>query len=160
GASALTAVGNATTEGIISPSQDGTTLLFTGYRKDAGGTSPASDTYLTTARVIGTVTLAGTPNTTTSLTSDGGATTANTIRSATSINGTVGSQFWTSTSTRIGYGSSGLGASGGTTQIDARNSRQVNLADSNLYASNASTAIAAKVQLYGALPTVATAPTP
>src|SRR5262245_30809663 len=47
GGSAMTAVGTATTEGIISRSQDGSTLLFTGYRKDSGGTSPASDTYVT-----------------------------------------------------------------------------------------------------------------
>src|SRR5262245_8138809 len=37
GGSALTAVGNATTEGILSLSQNGTNLVFTGYRKDAGG---------------------------------------------------------------------------------------------------------------------------
>jgi hypothetical protein len=159
GASALTAVGNATTEGIISRSQDGTTLVFTGYRKDAGGTSPASDTYLVTPRVIGTIGLSGTPDTSTSLTNDNGATTANTIRSATSVNGTAGSPLWISTSVRVSYDASGIGSSGGTTQIDARNSRQVNLADNILYASNGSTAITAKVQQYGSLPTGATAPT-
>jgi len=159
GTSAMTAVGNASTEGIISPSQDGSSLVFTGYRKDAGGTSPASDAYTTTARVIGTVTLAGTPDTTTTLTADGGATTANTIRSATAVTGTPGSPVWTSTSTRIGYDATGLGGAGTTAQIDARNSRQVNLADSTLYASNGSTSITAKVQSYGTLPTGATTPT-
>lgn len=158
GGGALTAVGNATTEGIISPSQDGTTLLFTGYRKAAGGTSPAGDSYTTTNRVIGTLTLTGTPDTATTLTSDGGATTANTIRSATSVNGTNGSAIWVSTSARIGYDSSGLGNSGGTTQIDARNSRQVNLANNTLYASNGSTSVTAKVQSYGNLPIAATTP--
>jgi hypothetical protein len=157
GGGAFTAVGNATTEGIISPSQDGTSLVFTGYRKAAGGTSPASDTYTTTSRVIGSVTLAGTPDLSTAVTSDGGATTANTIRSATTVNG---SAYWTSTSSRIGYFGTATGTSGGTTQIDARNSRQVNLADSILYASNGSTSIAGKVQSYGTLPTSATAATP
>lgn len=154
GAGALTAVGNATTEGIISPSQDGTSLVFTGYAKTAGGTSPAADTYLTTSRVIGTVTAAGTPNTSTTVINDNGATTANTIRSATTVDGSV---FWTSTSTRVGYYGSPIGSAAGTTQIDARNSRQVNLAGNTLYASNGSTTIAAKVQSYGSLPTGATA---
>src|ERR1051326_7847873 len=55
GAGQLTAVGNATTEGIISRSQDGSRLIFTGYSKAAGGTSPASDTYTITPRLIGTL---------------------------------------------------------------------------------------------------------
>src|SRR5947208_1817504 len=82
------------------------------------------------------ITPAGTPDGSTSLTNDNGATTANTIRSAVSVTGTPGSPFWTSTSTRIGYDSSGLGSAAGTTQIDARNSRQVNLSGNTLYASN------------------------
>src|SRR4051812_22738904 len=160
GTSAMTAVGNATTEGIISPSQDGSALVFTGYRKDAGGTSPASDTFVTTSRVIGTVSLAGSPDTTTTLTNDGGATTASTIRSAVAVSGTPGSPVWTSTSVRVGYDATGLGTAGTTTQIDARNSRQVNLGNNVLYASNGSTAITPKVQSYGTLPTGATSPTP
>src|SRR3954468_11429954 len=106
GTSAMTAVGNATTEGIISPSQDGSSLVFTGYRKDAGGTSPASDTFVTTSRVIGTVTLSGTPDTTTTITSDGASTAANTIRSAATVGGTAGSPVWISTSSRISYDAS------------------------------------------------------
>lgn len=157
GGSAFTAVGNATTEGIISRSQDGSTFIFTGYRKAAGGTSPASDTYLVTSRVIGTLTPAGVIDTTTTLTSDGGLTSANTIRSATSVDGT--SAFWTSTSSRIGYNSTPF-AAGGTTQIDPRNSRQVNLSGNTLFAANGSTAVTGKVQHYGTLPTGATAPTP
>src|SRR4051812_49075020 len=35
GSSAQTATGNSTTEGIISRSQDGSHLIFTGYRADA-----------------------------------------------------------------------------------------------------------------------------
>jgi hypothetical protein len=161
GTGSLTAVGNASTEGIISRTQDGSALVFTGYRKDAGGTSPAGDTYVTTGRVVGTVTLAGSPNLSTTITSDGGATTANTIRSATAVNSTAGSAIWTSTSSRIGYVGTALGNTGlGTTQIDARNSRQVGLADNIVYASNGSTAITGKVQQYGTLPTAATTATP
>jgi hypothetical protein len=158
GSTAVTAVGNATTEGIISRSQDGLALVFTGYGKAAGGTSPASDTYTATPRVIGTLTTSGIPNTSTTLTNDGGATTANTIRSATSIDATTA--FWVSTSSRVSYFGSPGGSAAGTTQIDARNSRQVNFADNILYASNGSTAITGKVQHYGTLPTGATAPTP
>jgi predicted extracellular nuclease len=156
GGSAVTAVGNATTEGAIAFSQDGSALIFTGYRKASGGTSPASDSYTTTPRVIGTLKLDGTLNTTTTLSNDGGSTSANTIRSATSVDGTTA--FWTSTSTRIGYDNSPF-AAGGTTQIDARNSRQVLVRNNIVYASNGSTTITAKVQSYGNLPTGATAGT-
>ena len=157
GGSAFTATGNSTTEGIISRSQDGSSLIYTGYRKAAGGTSPAADNYNTTRRVIGTLTAAGTVNTATVLTNDGGAITANAIRSATSVDGT--SAFWVSTATRVSYDAVGLG-SGGTTQIDLRNSRQVNLSGNTLYAANGSTAITGKVQTYGTLPTGATAANP
>lgn len=44
--------------------------------------------------------------------------------------------------------------------IDARNSRQVNLYDNVLFASNGSTAITGKVQSYGTLPTTTTPATP
>ena len=158
GVGAMTATGNSSTEGIISRSQDGTSLIFTGYRKNAGGTSPAADTYLVTSRVIGTLTTAGTPNTTTTVINDNGVTTANSIRSATSLDGT--SAFWVSTSARVSYDGAGLGSAAGTTQIDARNSRQVNLSGNTLFAANGSTAITGKVQTYGTLPTGATAPTP
>ncbi len=157
GGSAFSAVGTSTTEGIISRSQDGNALIFTGYRKAAGGTSPASDTYVTTSRVIGTLTVGGTINTTTTLINDNGATTANTIRSATSVDGTTA--FWVSTSSRVSYHGSPFTAAG-TTQIDARNSRQVNLSDNTLFAGNGSTAITGKVQTYGTLPTGATAAFP
>src|ERR1043166_9741556 len=83
--SAFTAVGNGTTEGIISRSQDGSTLIFTGYQKAAGGTSPAADSYTATRREVGTLTIAGTFSLATTITSDGGSTAATTIRSAISV---------------------------------------------------------------------------
>jgi hypothetical protein len=136
GVNTLTAVGNDSTEGIISRSQDGTTLLFTGYRKDAGGTNPASDVYTITHRVIGTITTAGTPDLTTNLIlHSNGANSANTIRSAASINGTAGSHFWTSSSTSIDFGTEGFGTTGGSTLVGPLNGRQVNLADNKVFAS-------------------------
>ncbi|PYJ00171.1 MAG: hypothetical protein DME25_21340, partial [Verrucomicrobia bacterium] len=114
------------------------------------------DTYTTTARLIATMGLAGTL-TTYSMINDNGVTTANTIRSATSVDGS--SAFWVSTSTRVSYMGSPSVLGSGTVQIDARNSRQVNLKDNILYASNGSTSITGKVQSYGTLPTGATSPT-
>jgi hypothetical protein len=152
GSSALTAVGNASTEGIISLSQDGSALVFTGYRKDAGGASPSSDTPATTNRVIGTVGLGGVVDTSIGLTDPTG-----TIRSATTVNG---SAYYISASGNYVRYVASPGPSSTSTQIDARNSRQVNLLNNELFASNGSTAIAAKVQTYGILPTGATAPTP
>ncbi|MBK8914250.1 MAG: PEP-CTERM sorting domain-containing protein [Phycisphaerales bacterium] len=151
GNDAFSAVGNATTEGIISLSQDGTRLNFTGYRKATGGTSPASDTPATTNRVVGWVDLSGVPDVSTTLTD-----TTGTIRSATTVNG---STYYVSTSTSVRY----VGTPGPATtsvSIDNRNSRQVNLADNILYASNGSTTVTGKVQHYGTLPVGATAATP
>lgn len=152
GANALTATGNATTEGIISRSQDRSTLIFGGYRKDAGGTNPSADTPATTNRVIGTVGLAGVVNTSIALTDPTG-----TMRSATSLDGS--SSFYFATSGAVRYVAS-PGPAATSTSIDARNSRQVNLSDNTLFASNGSTSITTKVQSYGILPTGMTAPAP
>src|SRR5262245_32856668 len=152
GASALTVTGNATTEGIVSVSQNGGLFVFTGYRKDAGGTTGANDAPATTNRVIGTLTPGGVLNTSIAIT-DG---TAVAFRSATTVNG---SSYYTSTAAQVGYVAS-PGPASTTTAIDPRNSRQVNLAGNVLYASNGSTAITDKVQSYGTLPTGATTPTP
>jgi hypothetical protein len=152
GSTAFTAVGNATTEGIISRSQDGAFLIFTGYRKTAGGTSPAADSPSTVNRVIGTLNAAGVVNTTTALTNGA----AFTIRSATSVNGT--SAFWVSGSVNVSYDNAPFVQSSNAV-IDARNSRQVNMSGNTLYAANGSTTIANKLQSYGTLPTNTTAPT-
>lgn len=153
GAAALTAVGNASTEGIISKSQDGQTLVFTGYRKDAGGTNPSADAQAVTTRLIGTVGLSGVVDTSVGV-SDSGTVT---IRSATTVG--AGNPYYIDTSAAVRY----IGAPGPASTsvvIDARNSRQVNLAGNILFSSNGSTAIADKVQSYGTLPVAATAPTP
>jgi PEP-CTERM motif len=152
GSAALTAVGNATTEGIISFAQNGSKLVFTGYRKDAGGTIPSSDAPATTNRVIGTVGLDGVVDTSIGLIDPTG-----TIRSATTVSG---SAYYISASGNYLRYVASPGPSSTSVQIDARNSRQVNLLNNELFASNGSTAITAKVQSYGILPTGATTPTP
>ncbi|MDW8309891.1 MAG: PEP-CTERM sorting domain-containing protein, partial [Verrucomicrobiales bacterium] len=152
---ALTAVGNATTEGIMSFSQNGARVLFTGYRKDVGGANPSGDAPTTTPRVIGVFDPSTGVFDTTSyaVTNAGG-----TIRAATSTDGSSLFYIASSSANFVAYiGSPGPSSSG--VQIDARNSRQVLLKDNVLYASNGSTAIAAKFQSYGVLPTGATPPT-
>jgi hypothetical protein len=155
GSAAFTATGNATTEGIMSFSQNGAKVLFTGYRKNVGGTNPSADSASTTPRVIGVFDpTTGTFDTTSFAVINAGGT----IRSATSTDGSSLFYIASSSATFVGYvGSPGPSASA--VQIDGRNSRQVLLKDNVLYASNGSTAIAAKLQSYGTLPTGATTPT-
>lgn len=148
GATAMTAGGNATTEGIISRSQDGKTLIFTGYRAPAGTAAVSSTAPASTARVIATLGTSGVIDTSITLTDP---TTA--IRSATSVDGS--SAFWISTAAGLRY----VGAPSGSATsvlIDSRNSRQVQLSGNTLFASNGSSTILAKVQSYGSLPTGAT----
>ena len=155
GTSALTAVGNATTEGIMSYSEDGSTIIFTGYRKDVGGSQPSSDAATTTPRVIATLKPStGLVDTSVTVINAGG-----TIRSATSTDGSSLFYVASSSANFVAYvGSPGPNSSG--VQIDGRNSRQVLLRNGGvLYASNGSSAIAEKFQSYGVLPTGATTPT-
>jgi hypothetical protein len=153
GTASLTATGSATAEGLMTLSQDGKSLIFTGYRKDAGGASPSGDPAATTNRVIGSVGLSGVVNTSISLTDVG-----TSIRSATTIDGSF---YYIGASTGVRYAAS-PGPAGTSVLIDSRNSRQVVLADNNLIVSNGSTAagFTAKVQSYGPLPTGATTATP
>lgn len=147
GTTQMVAVGNASTEGIISRSQDGTQLVFMGYRNTTG-TAPGGAAV---PRVIGTLDVAGNLNTSLAVTD---MTTA-VPRSATTVDG---SAYWLATSTGVRYVGTPT-ASSTSVLIDNRNSRQANLDTNVLYATNGSTAIAAKVQSYGTLPTGSTAPT-
>jgi hypothetical protein len=152
GSAMMTAVGNAATEGIISRSQDGTSLVFGGYRKAAGGPNPSSDVPATTNRVAATLTLDGILTTTVGLTDPTG-----TLRSVASVDGA--SQFYLGTSANVRYvGTPGPAAT--SVVIDARNSREVLLSGNTLFASNGSTTITGKVQSYGTLPTIATSASP
>lgn len=151
GANALTMVGNSTTEGIISPSQDGMSLVFGGYRKNAGGTQPSSDTGAVTNRVIGRVDLTGLVDTSVAITDP----TSN-LRSVATVNG---STYYLATAGSVRYvGTPGPAAT--SVAVDLRNSRQVYMTDNILRASNGSTAITGKVQNYGTLPTGTVAAVP
>jgi uncharacterized protein (TIGR03382 family) len=151
GTGAMTAVGNATTEGIVNASVDGSRLIFTGYRKDAGGTNPSTDTALVSNRVIGRLSLDGSVDTSFAVTDVSG-----TIRSAVSFSATGPAYIGASSAVRY---ITDLGPAVTSTAIDARNSRQVLLNGGILFASNGSTAVTAKVQSYGPAPTATTAPT-
>lgn len=146
GAGALSAIGNATTEGIMSLSQNGQRIIFTGYRRDAGlGALTTSD------KVIATLDLSGTINTSVAVNDALGTT----VRSATTTDGSI---YYMNTSGAVRY----VGAPSGSSTsvvVDTRNSRQAYLFDSVLYSSNGSTAVTGKLQDYGMLPTTLTTPT-
>jgi hypothetical protein len=78
------------------------------------------------------------------------------IRSATTIDGSF---YYIGASTGVRYAAT-PGPAATSVQIDSRNSREVLLSGNTLYASNGSTAVTAKIQSYGPLPTSATTPTP
>jgi hypothetical protein len=154
GSGELTAIGNATTEGIMSVVNNGTPqaqVVFTGYRADAG---VATATAQAANKVIGLVGLTGVPDTTSFAVTDAGTVS---MRSATSTDGS--SLFYIGTSGQVRYvGTPGPAAT--SVSIDVRNSRQVRLDGTKLFASNGSTAITGKVQEYGNLPTTTTAAVP
>ena len=152
GSTALTAVGNDSTEGIMSLSQNGGLLLFTGYRADAGSSNPSAADPATVNRVIGTIGIAGVANTVVALTD-----TAGSIRSAASTDGS--SLFYAGTSAGLTYVASPSGAST-SAQIDSRSSRQAILNGNTLFASGTLAGNTAKLQSYGTLPTSATVGTP
>ncbi|MEI8039882.1 MAG: PEP-CTERM sorting domain-containing protein [Verrucomicrobiota bacterium] len=152
GASALTAVGNDTTEGILSMSQDGTKLVFTGYRADAGTANPSASDPATVNRVIGTIGLGATPDTSVALTDPNG-----TIRSATSTD--ASSLFYAGTSTGLRYVASPSGAST-TTLIDSRNTRETLVRGNTLFGSSTLAGNTSKILSYGNLPVGATVGTP
>jgi hypothetical protein len=86
-------------------SQHRSTVIFTGYRKAAGGSNPASDSYAVTPRVVGALRLFApviSSNAINSivLTNVNGTGTA-TIRRATSVDGF--NAFWVSTFASAGY---------------------------------------------------------
>lgn len=131
----LIASGTATSECLVTRSDDGQYLIVTGY----GSTIPAASSLTSSAsttvnRVIGRVDAAGNVDTSTALTD---AATGNNPRSATSSNGT---DFW------IAGGAGGvrkttLGSTGSTdltTAATFTNVRQLNIFGGQLYASSGS----------------------
>lgn len=141
GLGSMTAVGNATTEGIMNVSADGTRLVFTGYRKAAGSTNPSADSGTLTYRVIGMLSLDGTLDTTSFSVTD----LSGTIRSAVSYSASGPAYVVGSSGIRYVPQLEGAGSS---IQVDSRNSRQGVLNGGILFASNGSTALTPKVQSY------------
>jgi hypothetical protein len=154
GAGLCTAVGNATTEGIMSVVNNGTLqakVVFTGYQLATGVSgTPGTTVY----RVIGTVGLSGVADTTSFAVTDSGSTA---VRSATSTDGS--SLFYLGTASGVRYIAS-PGTAATSTLIDSRNSRQVLLNGPKLFASNGSTGVTGKIQDYGNLPTTTTTANP
>jgi hypothetical protein len=128
---ALTAVGNSTTEGMMTRSADGQYLIVPGYDAVVGTATPNASTSALVNRVVGRVDAAGTINTTTSLTD---AFSTGNIRSATSTNGT---DLWMAGSLE-GVRYATLGSTTSTlVSSTATNLRGVGVYGGQLYASTA-----------------------
>ena len=150
GSAALTAVGNDTTEGIMSLAQNGPMVIFTGYRANVGSANPSASTPDVVNRVVGTVEPYGFVNTSVAVTDVSG-----TVRSAASTDGS--SLFYVGASTGLGYVGSPSGAST-SVQIDSRNIRQTVVSGGNmLFASSTKAGDTFKIENYGTLPTTPTA---
>jgi hypothetical protein len=151
----MVATGNSTTEGILNLSQDGSHLIFTGYASTVNGTTnvAANNRIIETADASGALTaLYNLPSNNAAL-----AGTTTTLRSADAVTGTSNDAgVYLISSGSVGYVPSAIT---GSVVVDARNSRQVFLANNTVYASNASTAVQTKIQSYGTLPTALTAGT-
>jgi hypothetical protein len=152
GAAAMTVSGTATSEGVLSLSQDGSKICFAGYRKDAGQANPVTDLPATTNRVVGLVGADGVVDTATAVTDATG-----NFRNA--VAATAAGPFYFATNNGLRY-AAGPGAAVSSTIIETRNTRQVLLNGDTLYGSNASTGAAVPdIHHYGALPTTATTAT-
>ena len=150
GSNAVTAVGNSTTEGLVSRSQDGTKLVFGGYRKDAGAVGvPSSDSYATTPRLVNTLSRDGTVASY-GISSVNGSTSASALRSTTTVDG---SAFWIQTSSQLAYVGSAFSSSNAAVTIESRIWRQINVSDNKLYVSTTSLTTSWKVATYGTLAT-------
>ncbi|MEA2236859.1 MAG: hypothetical protein QOC81_1583 [Thermoanaerobaculia bacterium] len=123
--SRLVAVGNSTTEGFLTRSQDGQYLIVPGYDAAVAAVTPAAST--TIPRVIGRVGPNGVVDTTSSYVD---ATTPGNLRSATSVDGT---RFWTSGST-VGARTVVFGATTSTTiSTTNQNTRNIAVFGNQLY---------------------------
>lgn len=135
---ALTATGNSVSEGLLTTSADGQSLVLTGYNAGVGSPVGLGTTSASVNRVVGRITPAGVIDTSTHLNNiaDGSE-----IRSATSLDGT---SFWV---TGGGGGTSGAGvgwANLGSVTLNSTVSttpaalRQINIFGGQLYTDNAS----------------------
>ncbi|HTQ38569.1 MAG TPA: PEP-CTERM sorting domain-containing protein [Pirellulales bacterium] len=138
----MVASGTASSEGELTVSPDGSTVVVTGYAANLGTTGVASTASSSTPRVVGLITVSnGAVDTSTALTNFA---TGNNIRSA----ATDGTNIWV---TGVDTTNSGVAVTtkGGTTATKvitspttnpASNTRQVNIFGGQLYLSSGSTA--------------------
>ncbi len=127
---ALTASGSATSEGLITDSADGSTLLLTGYDAVPTTASVASSTATADARVVGRVTADGTVDTGTVLT---GFASGNNIRGVASADGTA---IYAAAANGIGYTTAD--ATTAPTTLSTANARQIEVVGGQLYYSTGS----------------------
>ncbi|MBL9077772.1 MAG: hypothetical protein JNL08_09720 [Planctomycetes bacterium] len=133
----ITNAGNATSEGFITQSADGSCLVTVGYGAVPGTAAIASTASATTPRVVSRIRLDGSIDTSTALTDSYS---ASNIRSATSLDG---NQFWTAgTASAVNRGVCYVGSVGATTSTQlsttVTNLRVVNIFDNQLYVSSQS----------------------
>lgn len=133
---ALTLSGTATSEGGLSLSQDGQYLVLAGYDAATGTASVSSTNAAATNRIVGRVDAMGAVDTTTRLDS---AFSANSVRGATSVDGT---SFWisgTGSVTSGGVWYNVHSATGGTQILNSpANVRSVDVFGSQIYATSQS----------------------
>ncbi len=124
---AVTQSGSATSEGALTRSADGKSLVFVGYNADAGTASVVSTTTAAVNRVVAVVDCNGAIDSTTAITD---AYSANNIRSAVSSNGT---DIWT--------GGTASGTGGGVRYVIKGGGTSVFLNDNGTATPNAPTNI-------------------
>jgi hypothetical protein len=129
--------GSATSEGQISRSPDGTSIVFAGYDAAVGTTSISGTSSTTTPRVIGRLSLSGTA----SVVASGAFYNTNNIRSA----ATDGTNFWaggtSGTSTENGVTYLGPGTDAQIANSPISNVRNVRVDNNQLYFSTGSSPI-------------------
>ncbi|WP_373717273.1 PEP-CTERM sorting domain-containing protein [Roseateles sp.] len=130
---ALTASGTATSEGLMTLSADGKSLVLTGYNAAVGTAGVASSTAASVTRVVGVVGANGSVNTTTGL---GNNFDKNNIRSAVS---TDGNQLWVAGAT-TGVVATTVGSTGNGTVVSSTvtNNRQLEIFNGQIYVGNSS----------------------
>lgn len=157
----LTASGSATSEGGLTLSTDGTTLLVPGYAAPSGTAGVSGTTSTADPRVVGEVDSSGDIDTTTTFGTT--AFSGNNPRSAASVNGTAlwmgGAGGTEATGGGVWYATKGASTS---TQLVGGNWRWVDIFSSQLYASSASATSPADIgvnQVGTGLPTTASTTT-
>ena len=123
----VTASGTATSEGLISRSADGCSVVFTGYDAAPGTATVVSTTSTAVNRVVGKVDGTGSVDTSTALTN---VYSTNNIRSATTD---AGARFWAGGVGSATDGGINFAASVGATTATQLNNTAINLRQSHIF---------------------------